>query len=882
MLSRTSILLMALALVAIVMQAGDARAVGTVSTVAASDHLAIVPIGGLRNSGVTLSTAIGTSDTTLTVSNALPFLEGQAIELSSSEVMTVQSASGDGPGFGADTLTVLRAQHGTLAAAHNAGISIFAEFSRFDVRADALGSLNTGATLTSSLDTQTFDLTPAILKTAINNSATLLFVSDASRIQSGGPIRIDGEQMQVLTARRGFLNDSGLASNVSGARLQFAIGTSETVINITDKTPLIVGERVQVDAEQMLLNAVAGDGPGGAQDTMTVTRAYNGSTAASHFANANVLFKLMELDADADNAQTVLDISNSDYLEVGNVARVDNEEMLIVGFTGDGFAGVQDQMTVIRGYNGTLALPHLTGAFVLSGKERITVSRGEAGTTAASHSALAPISAVGRIASVSSDTPTTVGSTLLIDSERLNVLEREPSALQSAGVSLSEAVGSSASLVPLNSVGDLEITDTVAVDTERMAVSEVTPSCTVAPGMVITPALGTSETVIEVNDVTLLTFTGSCSLKIDSEEMLATTIAGDGPGGGPDEITVERGWHDTTAASHSSGATIVAGRSALRVFRGLHGTTPASHSSGAAVSVIGALDNAIRVSRGISGTTIANHNSGAQIWDVDGLAAYLFTTANLAPSTGVTLTQSMNTSATVVGITDNDALGVGWIIVVDNEKMKVTALAGDGAGGAPDNMTIARAQSGTVAANHVSGASIRGRVKVEFSNAGNASLLTSTGRIISSDACDSPVKGAESITYSCATEGSSPLGPGPDSNQSGVLATVDIVPRLLEANTPQSTMTLTGSLVDVTGESLGASFLNGNVKVVKCPDVNGDRTANFPGDVVAIARAALGQIPQLPVHDITNDGNVNFPGDAITAAKIVTTGQPSSLRCVPN
>jgi len=54
-------------------------------------------------------------------------------------------------------------------------------------------------------------------------------------------------------------------------------------------------------------------------------------------------------------------------------------------------------------------------------------------------------------------------------------------------------------------------------------------------------------------------------------------------------------------------------------------------------------------------------------------------------------------------------------------------------------------------------------------------------------------------------------------------------------------------------------------------DVNGDASVNFPGDVIAVARAAtnasFGRTSDL---DLNKDGTVNFPGDAIESARRAT------------
>ena len=50
-------------------------------------------------------------------------------------------------------------------------------------------------------------------------------------------------------------------------------------------------------------------------------------------------------------------------------------------------------------------------------------------------------------------------------------------------------------------------------------------------------------------------------------------------------------------------------------------------------------------------------------------------------------------------------------------------------------------------------------------------------------------------------------------------------------------------------------------------DVDGNGVANFPGDTIAIAKAASGIIGKTQDFDLDKNGVVNFPGDALASAK---------------
>jgi hypothetical protein len=91
------------------------------------------------------------------------------------------------------------------------------------------------------------------------------------------------------------------------------------------------------------------------------------------------------------------------------------------------------------------------------------------------------------------------------------------------------------------------------------------------------------------------------------------------------------------------------------------------------------------VQRGYGGSTITSHSSGAIIFRVRTL---------LATDVGI--------YQTVIPITDQSKLKVGWIARVDFERMLITGLTD----GSPDTMTVQRGYDGDSAIEHISGSRI--------------------------------------------------------------------------------------------------------------------------------------------------------------------------------
>lgn len=114
------------------------------------------------------------------------------------------------------------------------------------------------------------------------------------------------------------INDQGVDS---GASLVSQVGTSQTSMAISDQSKLVVGDTIAVETEQMTVTALQG----GAPDTMTVTRASNGTQAKSHSSGTHIYRATFDGNGDGKKGYTdprdVNDDGWVDYGDIGTVAR---------------------------------------------------------------------------------------------------------------------------------------------------------------------------------------------------------------------------------------------------------------------------------------------------------------------------------------------------------------------------------------------------------------------------------------------------------------------------------------------------------------------------------------------------------------------------------
>lgn len=114
--------------------------------------------------------------------------------------------------------------------------------------------------------------TAATLAEALDASETGVDVSDSSVVGVGDLIRVDSERM-IVTAKS--MLDTG-----QNCTALTAATNDQTITGITAGT-IAVGETILVDAERMLVQDIAGT-------TVTVQRAYDGTTLAAHTNGADI------------------------------------------------------------------------------------------------------------------------------------------------------------------------------------------------------------------------------------------------------------------------------------------------------------------------------------------------------------------------------------------------------------------------------------------------------------------------------------------------------------------------------------------------------------------------------------------------------------------
>ncbi|MFM9963682.1 MAG: choice-of-anchor Q domain-containing protein [Planctomycetaceae bacterium] len=157
-------------------------------------------------------------------------------------------------------------------------------------------------------------------------------------IYNNGSLELTGSDIGVATQLAASLTNSRLTASVAATA---SGATSMITLDSVGQFPTTAGFVIQVDAEQMLVTAIAGT-------TFTVTRGVNGTAAVAHATNSNV----------GQTTVTVADVS-SFPIAPGFVIRIDSEEMRVTAISGN-------QFTVVRATNGVLA-SHVQNALVSQG-----------------------------------------------------------------------------------------------------------------------------------------------------------------------------------------------------------------------------------------------------------------------------------------------------------------------------------------------------------------------------------------------------------------------------------------------------------------------------------------------------------------------------------
>jgi hypothetical protein len=105
------------------------------------------------------------------------------------------------------------------------------------------------------------------LAEADDGTETALDVTNASLIDIGDTILIGTEQM--------FVTDKGALDTTANTAGALAASASETTVPVNTGTLVLAGEVILIDSERMLVESVSGN-------NLTVVRAYDGSTLATH------------------------------------------------------------------------------------------------------------------------------------------------------------------------------------------------------------------------------------------------------------------------------------------------------------------------------------------------------------------------------------------------------------------------------------------------------------------------------------------------------------------------------------------------------------------------------------------------------------------------
>jgi hypothetical protein len=185
-------------------------------------------------------------DTTLQVYDATPFFAGMVLHIESEDVIVT------GVNAPQQTLTVTRGANGTTAATHLINTPVL-----FTTVAD--GDLNGNVVGVIGSNPNVIDPLVAIVANYGGPTATTALLPGSPAIDTGARIAL------------AFLSTPAPGSGGS------------TVLHVNDPTPFAPGMVLLVDAEEMLVTAV-----GVSANTVTVTRAVNGTSPAGHLGGAAV------------------------------------------------------------------------------------------------------------------------------------------------------------------------------------------------------------------------------------------------------------------------------------------------------------------------------------------------------------------------------------------------------------------------------------------------------------------------------------------------------------------------------------------------------------------------------------------------------------------
>ncbi len=501
-------------------------------TIKLDNELMLVTGTGATTASTTLNGSISSTDTTINVQSSVNFPTGNFDVTIGAEKIHVVSVSGN-------TWTVERGQSGTTPAAHLNGDLVTANLNYFTVQRGYGGSPITA------------------------HSSLIVGTVGNAMDQNANSLKDEGTLYEVGT-------------------LAASAGATSLVVNSSQERPKL-NSIIQIDSEQMQVTAV-----NTSTNTWTVTRAVNGTSLAAH--DANTAIRILG-DATWSNQTTTINMpsgnpsglsktaltmtvaSNANFASIPTpfTVQIEDEQILVTGRFGPG----NTDWTIVRGWNGTDAAAHGNGAVVNSVNSPDIFSVPTALPT-------------GGTSGVSTGVPFS-GS---YDSETL------PLVIPGAHIVSSSVPGAtveSTTIVQANGIGANDTTVTVAAGT-NFPTSEY--AATIGNEKVWVTAVNYTITTLNGGiSSSDLTMTVQSSAKfpaanfdviIDSEQIHVVSVAGN-------TWTVLRAQNGTTAASHSSGASVIGAdpMRTLTITRGFAHTTAEAHNAGTTLSVGDSSDNLI-------------------------------------------------------------------------------------------------------------------------------------------------------------------------------------------------------------------------------------------------------------------------------------------------
>lgn len=192
---------------------------------------------------------------------------------------------------------------------------------------------------------------------------------------------------------------------------------------------------------------------------LSVHRGYRRDDGQGWYRNAG-------LSADVDETTTEIPLTQVGQLQPGwtTLMKNSNEEMLILAVS----AGPPASMTVVRGYRGTTPTTHSAGDWIWAGPERMNVTR----SLPAPHNGGVDFRADLRVLRVS-DQGLLSASALKIDDEWFKVIEMPARTLRETGLTLSSAVDEATTTLPVSGSGPVQKGWIIQIDNEVMPVTGV-------------------------------------------------------------------------------------------------------------------------------------------------------------------------------------------------------------------------------------------------------------------------------------------------------------------------------------------------------------------------------------------------------------------------